>query len=156
MNAYTQLLRHIKETAEADHYITTILSRLPEDFDWEKGNIFPIFNVSILSAEFTSTSTIKFPVTLTCVDKRDINNEDVNDKFWSNDNEVDNHNATLSALSSIWIRLNRDYRKNNITASDNPSLSQIEFEGMNLMDGWSLSFDVEMPMEGISLCSDQC
>jgi len=62
MNAYSQLLRHIKETAEADSYITTILSRLPEDFDWEKGNIFPIFNVSILAAEFTSTSTIKFPV----------------------------------------------------------------------------------------------
>lgn len=156
MNAYSQLLRHIKETAEADSYITTILSRLPEDFDWEKGNIFPIFNVSILAAEFTSTSTIKFPVVLTCVDKRDINNEDVNDKFWSNDNEVDNHNATLSALSGLWVKLNRDYSRNNITASDNPSLSQIEFEGLNLMDGWSLSFDVEMPMDGVSLCADKC
>ena len=156
MNAYSQLLRHIKQTAEAESYITTILSRLPEDFDWEKGNIFPIFNVSILAAEFTSTSTIKFPVVLTCVDKRDINNEDVDDKFWSNDNEVDNHNATLSALSALWIRLNRDYKSNNITASDNPSLTQIEFEGLNLMDGWSLSFDVEMPMDGVSLCSEQC
>jgi len=60
------------------------------------------------------------------------------------------------ALSGLWVKLNRDYSRNNITASDNPSLSQIEFEGLNLMDGWSLSFDVEMPMDGISLCADKC
>ena len=151
MNAYTQLLRHIKDTAEADPYITTILHRLPEDFDWEKGNIFPILNISALAGTFTSTSTIQFDITLTCVDKRDINNQDVNDKFWSNDNEVDNHNATLSHLSNLWFRLNRDYTRNNITASETPTLEQIEFEGMNLVDGWSITFQVEMPMD-VRLC----
>ncbi len=151
MNAYTQLLRHIKETAEQDPYITTILSRLPEDFDWEKGNIFPILNISALAGTFTSTSTIQFDVTITCVDKRDINKDDVEDKFWSNDNEVDNHNATLSHISHLWTKLNRDYSTENITASENPSLTQIEFEGMNLMDGWEITFQVEMPMN-VSLC----
>ena len=151
MNAYTQLLSHIKKVAEADPYITTILHRLPEDFDWEKGNIFPILNISALAGTFSSTSTIQFDITLTCVDKRDINNQDVNDKFWSNDNEVDNHNATLSHLSNLWLFLNRDYSKKNITASDTPTLEQIEFEGMNLVDGWSITFQVEMPMD-VSLC----
>tara|TARA_R110000765_G_scaffold36387_1_gene81362 strand:+ start:407 stop:862 length:456 start_codon:yes stop_codon:yes gene_type:complete len=151
MNAYTQLLIHIKKVAEADPYITTILHRLPEDFDWEKGNIFPILNISALAGTFSSTSTIQFDITLTCVDKRDINNQDVNDKFWSNDNEVDNHNATLSHLSNLWLQLNRDYSRQNITASDTPTLEQIEFEGMNLVDGWSITFQVEMPMD-VSLC----
>lgn len=151
MNAYTQLLRHIKEIADGDSYITTVLHRLPEDFDWEKGNIFPILNVSALAGTFTSTSTIQFDVTLTCVDKRDINKEDVNDKFWSNDNEVDNHNSTLSAISNLWTKINRDYSRENITASDSPSITQIEFEGVNLMDGWEITFQVEMPME-VSLC----
>lgn len=151
MNAYTQLLRHIKQVAESDPYITTILHRLPEDFDWEKGNIFPILNISALAGTFSSTSTIQFDITLTCVDKRDINNQDVNDKFWSNDNEVDNHNATLSHLSNLWLQLNRDYSRQNITASDTPTLEQIEFEGMNLVDGWSITFQVEMPMD-VSLC----
>jgi len=151
MNAYTQLLRHIKETAEQDPYITTILSRLPEDFDWEKGNIFPILNISALAGTFTSTSTIQFDVTITCVDKRDINKEDINDKFWGNDNEVDNHNATLSHISHLWVKLNRDYSAENITASPTPDLTQIEFEGMNLVDGWSITFQVEMPMN-VSLC----
>ena len=151
MNAYTQLLRHIKKLAEKDDYITTILHRLPEDFDWEKGNIFPILNISALAGTFTSTSTIQFDVTLTCVDKRDINKEDVNDKFWGNDNEVDNHNSTLSHISNLWTKINRDYTRENITASDTPNLEQIEFEGMNLVDGWSISFQVEMPMN-VSLC----
>mgnify|MGYP003634091992 FL=1 len=151
MNAYTQLLRHIKQTAEADNYITTILHRLPEDFDWEKGNIFPILNISALAGTFTSTSTIQFDITLTCVDKRDINKDEVNDKFWSNDNEVDNHNATLSHLSHLWFKLNTDYSRENITASQTPTLEQIEFEGMNLVDGWSITFQVEMPMD-VSLC----
>tara|TARA_R110000803_G_scaffold48651_2_gene101133 strand:+ start:103 stop:558 length:456 start_codon:yes stop_codon:yes gene_type:complete len=151
MNAYTQLLRHIKEIADGDSYITTVLHRLPEDFDWEKGNIFPILNVSALAGTFTSTSTIQFDVTLTCVDKRDINKEDVNDKFWSNDNEVDNHNSTLSAISNLWTKINRDYSRENITASDSPSITQIEFEGVNLMDGWEITFQVEMPMD-VSLC----
>jgi len=151
MNAYTQLLRHVKALSEQDDYITTVLSRLPEDFDWEKGNIFPILNISALAGTFTSTSTIQFDVTITCVDKRDINKDDVNDKFWSNDNEVDNHNATLSHISHLWTKLNRDYSRENITASDNPAITQIEFEGMNLMDGWSITFQVEMPMN-VSLC----
>ena len=151
MNAYTQLLRHIKATAEQDPYITTILSRLPEDFDWEKGNIFPILNISALAGSFTSTSTIQFDVTITCVDKRDINKEDINDKFWGNDNEVDNHNATLSHISHLWVKLNRDYSRENITASPTPDLTQIEFEGMNLVDGWQITFQVEMPMN-VSLC----
>ena len=151
MNAYSQLLRHIKSMADEDEYITTVLHRLPEDFDWEKGNIFPILNISALAGTFTSTSTIQFDVTLTCVDKRYINKEDVNDKFWSNDNEVDNHNSTLSAISNLWTRINRDYSRENITASDSPSITQIEFEGVNLMDGWEITFQVEMPMS-VSLC----
>jgi hypothetical protein len=108
-------------------------------------------NISALAGTFSSTSTIQFDITLTCVDKRDINNQDVNDKFWSNDNEVDNHNATLSHLSNLWLRLNRDYSGKNITASETPTLEQIEFEGMNLVDGWSITFQVEMPMD-VSLC----
>ena len=151
MNAYSELLRYIKKLAEDDSYIKTVLSRVSEDFDWEKGNIFPILNISALAGTFTSTSTIQFDVTLTCVDKRDINKEDINDKFWGNDNEVDNHNSTLSHISHLWTKINRDYSRENITASDTPNLEQIEFEGMNLVDGWSISFQVEMPMN-VSLC----
>ena len=154
MNAYSQLLRYIKELVEQDEYITTVLNRVPEDFDWEKGNIFPIFNISALEGSLTSTATVLFSLELTCVDIRMINKEVVSDKFWDNDNSVDNHNATLASLASVWTKMNRDFVKNNITASDNPTINQIDFAGANLYDGWTMSFDVEMPIYEVSLCTN--
>jgi len=154
MNAYSQLLRYIKSLVEQDEYITTILNRVPDDFDWEKGNIFPILNVSALGGSISSTATVLFNVELTCVDIRMINKENINDKFWDNDNSVDNHNATLASLAMLWTKMSRDFAQNNITASDNPTINQIDFEGMNLMDGWSMTFDVEMPMYEVSLCDN--
>mgnify|MGYP003667121742 FL=1 len=56
MNAYSQLLRYIKGLVEEDDYITTVLNRVPEDFDWEKGNVFPIFNISALGGSITITA----------------------------------------------------------------------------------------------------
>ena len=154
MNAYSQLLRYIKQLVDEDSYITTVLNRVSEDFDWEKGNIFPIFNISVLEGSITSTATVLFSIELTCVDIRMINKENITDKFWDNDNSVDNHNAALASLSMVWTKMNRDFVKNNITASDNPTINQIDFEGANLYDGWTMSFDVEMPMYEVSLCDN--
>jgi len=152
MNAYSQLLRYIKGLVEEDEYIATVLNRVPDDFDWEKGNLFPIFNISALGGSITSTSTVLFNVQLTCVDIRMINKENINDKFWDNDNSVDNHNAALASLAMVWTKMSRDFAQNNITASDNPTIDQVDFEGVNLSDGWTMSFDVEMPMYEVGLC----
>jgi|TARA_R110000772_G_scaffold39108_1_gene92108 hypothetical protein len=152
MNAYSQLLRYIKGLVEQDEYITTVLNRVPDDFDWEKGNVFPIFNISALGGSISSTATVLFNVELTCVDIRMINKENINDKFWDNDNSVDNHNATLASLTAVWTKMSRDFARNNITASDSPTINQIDFEGVNLSDGWSMTFDVEMPIYEVGLC----
>ena len=152
MNAYSQLLRYIKSLVEQDEYITTVLNRVPDDFDWEKGNIFPIFNISALEGSISSTATVLFNFELTCVDIRMINKENINDKFWDNDNSVDNYNATLASLTAVWTKMSRDFARNNITASDSPSINQIDFEGVNLSDGWSMTFDVEMPIYEVGLC----
>jgi hypothetical protein len=48
--------------------------------------------------------------------------------------------------------MSRDFARNNITASDSPSINQIDFEGVNLSDGWSMTFDVEMPIYEVGLC----
>lgn len=152
MNAYSELLRYIKKLAEEDDYIKTVLSRSSDDFDWEKGNIYPIFNVSALRGSFPTPALVTFSIELVCVDIRDLNPEDAEDKFWSNDNEVDNHNSTLASLSGIWTKLNRNFANNDIIASDNPTINQIEFDGVNLADGWSMTFDVTMPIRELNLC----
>ena len=255
MIAYSQLLKYIKSLAQSEEYINT--STMGEDLDLNKSNIFPLFNVDVTGASFTSNRTVTFDVTMSALDVRSINKESdyievqgdkgsivnaeivdggrvadefpdltisalqvstsgdgtgafvkikiqneeavsfeglsgslgggsnfsigdtvniasgvstedtvirvteidatikkaVNaDKFYGNDNEIDNHNATISVLNNIWVKMHRDFAKNNITASDNPSLEMITFSDKNLLDGWSINFTVEMPTSGVDLC----
>ena len=149
MNQYSQLLYYIKQLAEQDNYINTVVKG-GEDFD--KANIYPIINVVIDNANFPSDAVVSFDVILECTDIRDINKEIVNDKFEHNDNEIDNHNNTFATLNRIWKIMKRDFNSNNITASENPSLSKITYEQKNLVDGWELSFTVQMPNTTLDLC----
>ena len=127
-----------------------------EDIDLNKANIFPLFNVDITNAEFTSNATVSFDVEMTCLAIRDLNNEDNKDKFYLNDNEIDNYNGTISALNVMWVRMHRDFCDKNITASDNPTLEQVTFSDKNLLDGWQMSLTVEMPIAEVDLCVHGC
>ena len=108
--------------------------------------------LGLRASRASRSRTVLFNVELTCVDIRMINKENINDKFWDNDNSVDNHNATLASLAAVWTKMSRDFARNNITASDSPTINQIDFEGVNLSDGWSMTFDVEMPIYEVGLC----
>ena len=150
MNAYSTLLRYIKQLADSEDFIKT--STMGSDIDLNKGNIFPLFNVDITDATFTSNATVSFDVLLSCLAVRDINKEDNQDKFYSNDNEIDNYNLTLSVLNTLWVKMHRDFIDNDITASDSPSLTQITYSDKNLLDGWEMTMQVEMPLREVSLC----
>jgi hypothetical protein len=150
MNAYSTLLRYIKQLADSEDFIKT--STMGSDIDLNKGNIFPLFNVDITDATFTSNATVSFDVSLSCLAVRDINKEDNQDKFYSNDNEIDNYNLTLSVLNTLWVKMHRDFIDNDITASDSPLLTQITYSDKNLLDGWEMTMQVEMPLLEVSLC----
>ena len=150
MNAYSTLLRYIKQLADVEDFIKT--STMGSDIDLNKGNIFPLFNVDITDATFTSNATVSFDVSLSCLAVRDINKDDNQDKFYSNDTEIDNYNLTLSVLNTLWVKMHRDFIDNNITASDSPSLEQITYSDKNLLDGWQMTMQVEMPLLEVSLC----
>jgi len=154
MIAYSTLIRYIKDLADSEEYIKT--STMGEDIDLNKANIFPLFNVDITNAEFTSNATVSFDVEMTCLAIRDLNNEDNKDKFYLNDNEIDNYNGTISALNVMWVRMHRDFCDKNITASDNPTLEQVTFSDKNLLDGWQMSLTVEMPIAEVNLCVHGC
>jgi len=150
LNQYSELLIYLKSLGVADTYINVVTKG--ENIELDKMTVFPSLHIDINSGTFPSSGTIQFTVELSCWDIRDINKEVNDDKFWSNDNETDNLNNTLAALNRIWRIMNRDFNENNITASDNPSIEAVKFDKKNLLDGWIMSFDVEMPNTTISLC----
>ena len=97
---------------------------------------------------------IRLTIELVCVDLRDTNNEVTSDKFWNQDNEVDNLGETLMVINRIWKKLYKDFEDTNVTASESPALVPIEGDGKDVYDGWSITFDVDVPSVEMSLCND--
>lgn len=153
MNSYSQLLRYIKQLGEEDIFINTITQGDFEKVDLKKKTIFPLQHVSIGNASFPSHSVIRYDVQLGVFDIRDINKEINEDNFNLNDNEQDNLNETLASINRIWLKMSKDFDDNNITASDNPALEIQTFVKTNLIDGWIMTFQVDMPNTNLNLCS---
>jgi len=156
MNQYTELLYYIKQLAEEDSFVNTVTQGEFDRLDLDKGNIFPLVHVQINNGNFTNGQVVRFNIQIGCFAVRDANN-DVNnqtgiDKFWLQDNEVDNMNETLAVLNRMWLKMYTDFEENNIKASENPSIDPQYFTRTNLLDGWILTFDVEVPNTVISLC----
>ena len=151
MNQYTQILYYLKESAKL-YGANTVTKDAPEDIDLQKQNIYPLVNLSLSGGNFTNGQTIIFNVIVEAITIRDINKEVVNDKFWGNDNEVDNHNDMLALINRMWTSMRRDFEENNITASENPSFEKVVLDGKNLLDGWELSFQIEVPNTTLNLC----
>jgi len=152
MNQYSELLYYIKSLADADALVNTVTQGDFEVLDLDKANIFPLVHISITDSGFTNGQTVKFSLQVGCFAVRDINKEIRTNKFWEQDNEVDNHNETHAVLNRMWLKMYTDFELNNITASENPTLEIQSFVRGNTLDGWILSFEVEMPNTTISLC----
>lgn len=152
MNHFSQLYQYIKTIAEQDSNVNKVIKGLQSEVDLDKMIIPPIVNINIVSGSFTNGNTLVFNVELACLAQRDINKEVADDDFLSHDNEIDNLNETHAILNRMWLKMYEDFEKNNITASENPTLQAVVFGTSKLLDGWVLTFDVEMSNSVINLC----
>lgn len=152
MNTYSELLRYLRQLGEEDVFVNTITQGDFTNVDIDKKNIFPLLHIAIGNASFPSHSVIRFEIQIGCFDIRDINKEINDDKFNQNDNEQDNLNETLSVLNRLWLKMSKDFEENNITASDSPSLEIQTFTRKNLLDGWIMTFQADLPNTTLSLC----
>jgi hypothetical protein len=152
MNQYSNLLYYIKQLAEADSFINHVTKGAFSEVDVDKMIVPTLVHIDITGGSFTNGSTIIFNVSLACLAQRDINKEVRTDDFWLQDNEVDNMNETLAVLNRLWLTMYKDFEKHNITSSENPSLEPIVYGTAKILDGWVLTFDVEMPNTTINLC----
>ena len=150
MNQDTTLYTYLKSLGEADSYVSTITKNATNDILQNKATIFPLLNIAITGASYSSQQIKTFSLEISCFNKRDQNKETVNDIFWENDNEVDNMNETEACLNRIWLIMERNFDKNNITANENPSLSPVLEGTTSLIDGWVMTLDVNVP--NIDIC----
>ena len=152
MNSYTELLKYFKKLGSSDSLVNSIAQGKLKESQLNKSNNYPLLHIEILNASFPSDAVIEYNVGIACISKRDENKDINTDLFWFNDNEVDNYNETMAILNRLWLKMLKDFEENNITASENPSLEKIEEAMENVVDGWLLSFNVQVPNTIISLC----
>ena len=152
MNHYTELLNYIKELADSDPLVNKVTQGNADEIDFNKMNLTPLVHISINAGSFTNGSSVILNVELAAVNVVDINKEVNTDEFYFNDNRVDNLNETMAIINRIWSRMTTDFERKNIVASENPSFDEIEGIGSNALNGWNISFTVEMPNEQLSLC----
>jgi hypothetical protein len=150
MNQVTTLYTYIKSLGEADSYVSTVTKNKTSEILQNKATIFPLLNITITSVTYSSPQIKTFRIELSCFDKRDQTKETVNDVFWENDNEVDNLNQTESCLNRIWLIMQRNFDKNNITANNDPTAEPVLEGTTSLVDGWVLPLDINVP--NIDIC----
>lgn len=151
MNHYTELLYYFKQLLESDPLVNTVTQG---DFDkvaLDKMDIFMLCHIVIGDPIFTNGQTVGFNCEVACIDIVDINKEITDTKFFENNNEVDVFNETLAVLNRFWTKLNQDFERKGIKASDNVTLNQWLSDKDNAV-GYVLPFTVEMPNREMSLC----
>ena len=152
MNQYTELLNYFKSLCEADKFINTFTQGDTSDYDLDKGNIFPVCNIDILSANFPNPQTVSFSVQIACMQLRDSNKKTDMDKFWLQDNKVDNLNETLASLNRMWLIMFKDFEDRKISAEITSSILAVNEWNKNLVDGWLMNVDIILPNTTVSLC----
>ena len=113
-----------------------------------------MLNIFISNVTYNSPQTKLFTLEISCFNKRDLNKKYVNDKFYGNDNELDNMNETEACLSRIWLNSYRNFQNNNIVAEDAPTLEPILEGTTALVDGWVMTVNIEVPNTVMNICND--
>lgn len=152
MNGYSELLNYFKNTCDSDVFISTVTQGDFEDVDIAKKNIFPLAHISIGNASFPAEGIVRFDCQIGVFDIRDLNKEIVIDKFYKNDNEIDNLNETLTVINRLWLLFTKDFEGVDIFISENPTCEQFTETNKNLLDGWIMTCQIDVPNTTISLC----
>jgi hypothetical protein len=152
MNGYSELLNYFKRTCDQDGFINTVTQGDFVDVDLHKKNIFPLAHISIGNASFPSEGVVRFDCQIGVMDVRDFKKDVVTDKFLKGDNEIDNLNETLTVLNRLWLMFSKDFESQDIFISENPTCEQFTETSKNLLDGWVMTCQIDVPNTTISLC----
>lgn len=144
------MLRRIKRIGEPLAH--TITQGDIAALDISNSALFPLLHVTVGNATFPADGVVRFSVKIGCFDVRYGHYEEHPERFYDNDNEIDNLNATLAILNRLWLVMKRDGAQTNITPVGIPELELCREYSQNLLDGWFMTFEVDTPNTLIAFC----
>ena len=149
MNTYYNTLTDIKAIFEADNRVKNVVTG---DFEEWRRSEHILTHIQFVDSPFLgneNTSTIRYNIEITVLDIRDVNKEDVKDRFWHNDNRHDSWNDTSSILN---LARNRMIKNDDVTLVTATSAQPITYAYGDGLDGWQQTWTIDVPDNFTSIC----
>lgn len=155
MNAYYNITKRIYDYFQANEIInTTTLGDITE-VDLNRQTIFPLAHLIVNNATITDTKLI-FNISIILADLVDISKDSIKEQlepFKGNNNLQDVHNTTLAIANEFVQHIRRgnlfdEYYISEDDVTAEPFTDRFE----NLLAGWTISFNIEIPNNNVGVC----
>lgn len=156
MKEYYNLIDNIYTYLSGNNNINTVTYGDIFDVDLAKQTIFPLAHIIINDVTF-SDHFMTFSINVICMDVVDETKEDKQQRnsIYGSDNKQDILNSMLSVVNGLQSSLRRGgMNDNNYEINDSPTATQFEDRFENLLAGWSLALNVEIPNNDMALINE--
>jgi len=153
MKEYYNLIDNIHTYLEGNNNINTVTYGDIFDVDLAKQTLFPLAHIIVNDATFND-HFISFSLNIICMDVVDEFKDDkqTRNPIYGNDNKQDILNTMLSVVNGLQTSLRRGgMNENNYEINDSPTATQFEDRFENLLAGWSLTLNIEIPNNDMGL-----
>ena len=157
MKEYYNLIDNIYNYLIGNNNINTVTTGDLLEVDLSKQSIFPLAHIIVNDITF-SEHFMTFSINVIAMDIVDEDKDDKQDKDKPHlglDNSHDILNTMLSVVNGLQSSLRRGgMNENNYEINDSPTATQFEDRFENLLTGWSLVLNVEIPNNDMGLIND--
>jgi len=153
MKEYYNLIDNIHTYLEGNNNINTVTYGDIFDVDLAKQTLFPLAHIIVNDATFND-HFITFSLNIICMDVVDESKDDkqTRNPIYGSDNKQDILNSMLSVVNGLQTSLRRGgMNENNYEINDSPTATQFEDRFENLLAGWSLTLNIEIPNNDMEL-----
>lgn len=154
MKEYYNLIDNIYNYLIGNNNINTVTTGDLLEVDLSKQSIFPLAHIIVNDVTF-SDHFMTFSINVIAMDIVDEDKDDKQDKDKPHlglDNSHDILNTMLSVVNGLQSSLRRGgMNENNYEINDSPTATQFEDRFENLLTGWSLLLNVEIPNNDMGL-----
>ena len=150
---YWKLLNTIKDYFTSDVWVKTVTEGGLADIDLNKMNLYPLVHLEVNQSTATD-NTLRYNVTLYCMDVVDMSKEETTDEFSLNDN----HQQIQAIAELILLRFYLQAQHGSLfddyfQIEVNPTLEPFTDRYTNYLAGMKLTCEIVIPLN-ISICEE--
>lgn len=145
MRSFYKCVDIIRERLANNDRVSTVMFGAFSEADYQKKNLYPLGVINPIGSGMDDENVITFDFEIGVMDVRDLSDDEIVDKFYSNDNEIDNLNTCHYILSDLIQYLKTQFNDDNIELTTTTQMTPIIFDGLNILDGWSATITLQIP-----------